>query len=319
MQKIYIARPGAQKEGPYTLEQINRDLASQKIIDTDFWAWHEGLPAWTPLYSVPGVSAKAWGLAGQEAQRCNSKLEAEIVTPPAKSAMAPACAVKLHGEALPPGTQRKPGPTAPPPESATSFVSSFQPETPETPEPVTPREAAKTGPAVQAQLQVSEPVSAPATGPESGKHEVVAAFAKEPAISTPEAEPMEPATFATPSMSSGKPFAALEQIFVFTTGEGPSVFKSEITAAMLTEAAGEPLQNIRANVPVDVMGGAAGRVLEAIRAGSIPKAAWRALFKIKASVAQQIQDGAYHLCIRTFPVESKELVALFLLYNKERL
>ena len=35
-------------------------------------------------------------------------------------------------------------------------------------------------------------------------------------------------------------------------------------------------------------------------------------------VAQQAQNGAYHLCVRAFPVEPNEAVALFLLYNKQK-
>ena len=45
MQKIYLAKPGGQKEGPYTLEQINHALATKKYGEADFWAWHEGLPS----------------------------------------------------------------------------------------------------------------------------------------------------------------------------------------------------------------------------------------------------------------------------------
>jgi hypothetical protein len=45
--------------GPYTLEQVNADLAARKYRDDAFWAWHEGLPAWVPLYSVGGVSGAA--------------------------------------------------------------------------------------------------------------------------------------------------------------------------------------------------------------------------------------------------------------------
>jgi len=46
-------------QGPYTLEQINANLAARNYRDDAFWAWHEGLPAWVPLYSVGGVSGAA--------------------------------------------------------------------------------------------------------------------------------------------------------------------------------------------------------------------------------------------------------------------
>ena len=88
---------------------------------------------------------------------------------------------------------------------------------------------------------------------------------------------------------------------------------------MLVEAVGETLDQIRSKVPVDVIGRADAAVLKTIRAGSIPDSVWRVLFAIKPTIAQQAQDGAYHLCVRAFPVESNEAVALFLLYNKQKL
>ena len=57
--QIYLARPGGPRQGPYTVEQINADLAARKYRDDDFWAWHYGLPKWVPLYSVGGISGAA--------------------------------------------------------------------------------------------------------------------------------------------------------------------------------------------------------------------------------------------------------------------
>ncbi len=57
--QIYLAKPGGPKEGPYSLEKINADLAARKYKDDDYWAWHEGLTAWVPLYSVGGVGGAA--------------------------------------------------------------------------------------------------------------------------------------------------------------------------------------------------------------------------------------------------------------------
>jgi len=54
--QIYLSKPGGQRQGPYTLAQIKRDLAANKYRDTDYWAWHEGLPEWVPLYNLPGIS-----------------------------------------------------------------------------------------------------------------------------------------------------------------------------------------------------------------------------------------------------------------------
>src|SRR6266567_5818382 len=54
--QIHLSKPNGQREGPFTLEQINRELAAKKYSDTDYWAWYEGLDAWVPLHTVPGIS-----------------------------------------------------------------------------------------------------------------------------------------------------------------------------------------------------------------------------------------------------------------------
>jgi GYF domain 2 len=61
--QIHLSKPGGEREGPFTLEKIKQDLAANKYRDTDYWAWHEGLTEWVPLYAVEGVSAKAGAAA----------------------------------------------------------------------------------------------------------------------------------------------------------------------------------------------------------------------------------------------------------------
>src|SRR3954470_20457958 len=53
--QIHLSKPNGHREGPFTVEEINRDLASRKYSDSDYWAWYEGLSSWVPLHSVPGV------------------------------------------------------------------------------------------------------------------------------------------------------------------------------------------------------------------------------------------------------------------------
>jgi len=50
--KIHLAKSGGQKEGPFTVEQINQGIAVGVIQDIEYWAWHEGLPEWLPLHRV---------------------------------------------------------------------------------------------------------------------------------------------------------------------------------------------------------------------------------------------------------------------------
>jgi hypothetical protein len=51
--EIFIARNG-QRYGPYSLEYIEKHLASGHLSSTD-QAWYEGALAWVPLSQVPGV------------------------------------------------------------------------------------------------------------------------------------------------------------------------------------------------------------------------------------------------------------------------
>lgn len=50
--QIYLARNNEQA-GPYTLEQVNRMLASGQVVLTDL-AWHEGMANWQPLQQLTG-------------------------------------------------------------------------------------------------------------------------------------------------------------------------------------------------------------------------------------------------------------------------
>src|SRR4051794_923843 len=176
---IYLSKPSGQKEGPFTLEQINSDLAANKYHDTEFWAWHEGLPDWTPLHSLPGVSAHA------------------------------------------PANEAKP--------------------------------AAK-------------------------------------------AVPSPPPTPATPPVASGLPFAALEHIFAFTSGEGQVALQSQATAIMLQNIVGVDLATIRQSVPRDVI--AHCDITERVRRdGAISDSAFRAMASLNLPLVQKAREGAYLICV----------------------
>src|SRR5438270_8956070 len=55
--QIHIARNG-QAMGPFSLEEINRQLAAGTLSLSD-QAWYEGAAGWAALSTVPGVSAAA--------------------------------------------------------------------------------------------------------------------------------------------------------------------------------------------------------------------------------------------------------------------
>jgi hypothetical protein len=89
--QIHLSKPGGQREGPYTLEQINRDLAAQKYLDTDYWAWQEGMAEWVPLYALPGVAIKGADAPAEVATPAPEEVTTPV-NPPVLSADAPAAA-----------------------------------------------------------------------------------------------------------------------------------------------------------------------------------------------------------------------------------
>ena len=262
--QIHLSKPGGHREGPYTLEQIKRDLAEKKYRDTDYWAWHEGLTEWVPLYALPGVSATGAAAAPAGA----TPVPAEAATPAKPQVLSPAgpaAAVSVVAAAAAPG-----------PEVVT---------TPAKPQAVSPADAA---------VGVSTAAAGAAPEPEEG-----------------------PAA-AHPQVSSGMRSAALEHIFVFTTGEGPSVWESPALARMLEEIIGEDLGAIRQNIPRDVVARCA--IGELLRPdGSISEAVWRAMAAHQPDLVQQARDRLHRICVRTFRIEADTVVALVLFYNKQKL
>ena len=247
--KIHLSKPGGQREGPFTIEQINSDLAAKKYHDTDYWAWHEGLTNWVPLHSVPGITRSA-------------------------DAETPANEVG---------------------ESAHS---------------VEPCEAG--GAAVL--TQVASAPAAVATEPETDieqEEERSVPSAQEP---DSEEKPSAP----HPELFSGMAFAALEQIFMLTSGEGKAASRSAVTAGMLEEVTGEELTTIRENVPRHVM--VHCDFLEKLRGGGpLPEEAWRAVARVNPELVRQAREGLFRVCVRSFPLETGDMASLFLFYNKQKL
>ena len=227
---IHLCKPGGQQEGPYTLEQIKQDLAASKYRETDYWAWHEGLPEWVPLYMIPGVPAEA--------------------APAAEGGEVPVTA---------------------------------QAETP------------------AATVSAVEPAPAPAEP-------------QPPPAETPEEEPIAART----QVSSGMPVAALEQVFMFTTGDGPAAWQSPTVARMFKEIIDEDLSALREEVSRDVVARcAAGELLKPD--GSVSDAVWRAMAAHRPALVQQARERLYRICVRTFRIEADAIVALILFYNKQKL
>lgn len=233
MLKIRLSKPGGQPEGPFSLEQINRDLAVKRYTDTDYWAWYEGMTEWVPLHSVPGIIS-------------------------ARRAPEPAMA----------GAEAEPAMGA---RAAQPFPQ-------------------------QPALAVSAEPAAAATA--TAETEALPSLAEQ--------------------LSSGLPFSALERIFIFTTGDGPTASRSPVTARMLEATTGETLDQIRREVPRDALTHCS--FLEALRGGgTLPDAAWRAIAGLDLLLVQQAREGLYRICIRSYPIETNDFAALALFYNKAKL
>jgi hypothetical protein len=218
--KIHLAKPGGEREGPFTVEEINARLAARKFSGTDYWAWYEGLQSWVPLHEIPGV-----------------KEDAEPETKDKAAAdLAPAAA-------------------------DTSIISK----------------------------------KAPALGPQESSS----------------------ANAANAQLGSGLPAEALEQVFIFTDGEGPETMRSPFTSALLEQVIGASLDTLRDHVTRSVFGKC--NVAQRLREDSrVPASAWGAISAISPELVKQTRTGAYKVCVRTFDTDSGQKVAAFLFYNKTK-
>jgi GYF domain 2 len=221
--QIHLSKPGGKREGPFSLEQINADLAAHKYTGSDYWAWHEGLPEWVPLYSLPGVR--------------DIRSEAAAATAATQS----------------PGTKEQkpePGPTPVPPQTDTTQTTL--------------------------------------------------------------------ASLDSEKLPSGMPSAALEHSFLVTSGDGPSAARSSVVQLMLQKIVGGDLQEIQGQVTRDVIGQC--NILEGLKGeGSIPGVVWKKMASIRPELLQQAREGIYRICIRSFRIETGDVVSVFLFYNKRNL
>ena len=283
--QIHLSKPGGQQEGPYTLEQINQDLAANKYLDTDYWAWHEGLPEWVPLYSLPGITRSA-----------DSTLAAAAVPQPKEVAV-----------------PSQPG-AASPNVAAATLSAGPAPADPQHAPPQARAAAVPSAPA-GAKPKVEEAV-APAQRQTMPQGRSTAEDSAAPA--SPAAEPQEEPPTLGQQVSSGMSSAALEEIFLFTTGDGPSAWQSPVVAQRLKEIIGEDLSTLRLDVSRDVVARCA--VDELLKPdGSISEAVWHAMAALRPGLVQQARDRLYRICVRTFRIEADTTVALVLFYNKQKL
>jgi hypothetical protein len=361
--QIYIARPGGQKEGPFTVDQINRDLASKRYRESDYWAWYEGLPQWMPLHAVPGIITSAAMAAASEPRRvaATPKPAQEQRRSAAGTEPIPDVFTKVTPEKKPvgqsntdlfrkagPAAERKPEPSVdsdaipdvftkatpsakPAAQSGTGMFRKANPGKPESTGDAIPDVFSKATPTSE---KKSQRVAQPGTdlfkragsgadrnseqigGPIGDVFSKVNSGAAKPASVTPQSARTPAASKS--EFSSGLPFNALEQIFIFTSGEGRNIFQSAAVAEKLQEVTGEALTSIRGIIPVSVVG-RVGISVELTLDTQIPERAWRAMFAIKPAMAQKAKEELMQVCVRTFSVETQDSVALILLYSKEKM
>ena len=337
--QIYLARPGADREGPFSLQDILQDLQAGKYGENDFWAWYEGLPQWMPLHQL---------LRSPEIMECPA-------SPPAQS----------------PDAVRSEQFTAPANEVAavSNFwaASTFEPCSLEHPEQRNELTEVSENRVVAlfpgpSEGRIQEEGAVPFQhDAEGGQHSIepfsndFQSEAFEPSVSTPlgvtssyVAESGESASAALLSQASpelqlqpaesnevqeeagqaaavsderlpaGMPFRALERAFVFTTGDGPSVWESPLAAFMLKQIIGEELPTIRRVVPRDVIFGC--NAVDLLNdAGGISESVWRTMSSRQPVLLELAKQKLYHLCIRIFRIEGDHIVALILFYNKQKI
>lgn len=119
------------------------------------------------------------------------------------------------------------------------------------------------------------------------------------------------------SLESGMPFSALDHIFILTTGEARDASRSPHTAHILEKVIGTDWDTIREVVPRDAISQCAQ--LEGLSKQGIPALIWRTLTAFKPDLLALAKQGTHRICVRRFQVETGDLVAVFLFYNKSKL
>lgn len=374
MMNIHLSRPGGQREGPFTLDEINRDLAAKKYRETDYWAWYEGLTEWVPLHQVPGIvrsratEPPAEAPIGEVPQSAAG--DTEIIHSQEAIAEDSPAEEPASGETAPEQAASEESPS----EGPEAEQTEVHPESGDSESEDVALEKSASEPAVSEEVGPEQPVSeelepgesmsesgadvatsekesaSQESSPEEEAREEAAPeepvsevsegpLVEEPTSDEPPCEepaPEEPAFQEVPGgnaedsqleaippslakqLHSGMSFDALEHILLLSSGDAQAASRSAVTSGMLEAAAGEDLNLIRERIPRDAMGGCA--FLEKLRGGgSIPELAWRAASTLKPELVQQAREGLYRICVRTFPIETGEMVALFLFYNKQML
>ncbi|HEV2211121.1 MAG TPA: GYF domain-containing protein [Verrucomicrobiae bacterium] len=351
--QVHLARPGGEREGPFTLDQINERLTAKRIQVSDYWAWHEGLSNWVPLYEIEGVTKVAEGSAatsrgfsplarserieaategaGLTSETTKKDVRAEpLLETSSESApeIAPndreiSCVPEPAGSGAPELVAAAPAIlerseqaalwTDEPKGSVGVAEAQTELEAQETVEPVavetmeTSRfDTAVVEPCRSALCQGAE-VEAPAAAQEPPE-----AVAQPPKVQKP--HPRE--SLLAQRFYSGFPLSDLEQIFVFTTGDGRSVWESARVVAMLEAITGEELETIRRSTPRDVIFNChPNQLLKAN--GEISDVAWRAMVIREPDVMQRVQAKLCRSCVCSFPSETGAVVALVLFYRQE--
>jgi hypothetical protein len=114
---------------------------------------------------------------------------------------------------------------------------------------------------------------------------------------------------------SGMPIESLEQIFVFTDGEGPAAMQSSVTTVALQAVTAADLQTIRGRATRDVFA-RCDIPQKLAEENKVPASAWRAMSALRPELVKKSREGACKVCVRVLETETGQKVAVFLFYKK---
>jgi hypothetical protein len=128
------------------------------------------------------------------------------------------------------------------------------------------------------------------------------------------AQQSSPETSVPPAL----PFAALNHLFVFTSGAKQSVWESPIADQKFKQWVGQDLDTVRQGVPRDVVFNCDPVGLLGSN-GNLSDAVWRLISARRPALVEKQRQGGCCLSVRTFRIESGSVVALALFYDAEKL
>jgi hypothetical protein len=135
---------------------------------------------------------------------------------------------------------------------------------------------------------------------------------------TKKSSAVEPLSFGkiNPQLASNMPLSSLLRVFLFTSGDGKTVFSCPVATGVFADTVGALPNDVFGKVPFDIIAGTdVGKQI--MSSGQFPESAWISMSRIAPDVTEKAQRGEYKSTVRPFEnPNTQESGVWMLLYKK---